>query len=114
MSQNGKKSGGDKTRAVFNSNAEVAKKADAGTAVLLNNPSLKFGTVRKDSGGRILAADIRCDCFGFQMVNVYAFTFSYPKQKREGFFYQIYDYINLNSTVVFLGDFNCVENPTLD
>ena len=104
----------DKTQAVFNSNAEVAKKADAGTAVLLNNALLKFGTVRKDSGGRILAAEIRCDCFGFQVVNVYAFTSSYPKQKREGFFNQIYDYINLNSTVVFLGDFNCVENPTLD
>ena len=42
---------GDKTQAVFNSNAEVAKRADAGTAVLLNNPLLKFGTVRKDSGG---------------------------------------------------------------
>ena len=105
---------GDKTQAVFNSNAEVAKKADAGTAVLLNNPSLKFSTVRKDSGGRILAAEIRCDCFGFQVVNVYAFTSSYPKQKREGFFNQIYDYKNLKSTVVFLGDFNCVEYPTLD
>ena len=56
---------GYKTQAVFNSNAEVAKKTDAGTAVLLNNPSLKFGTVRKDSGGRILSAEIRCDCFGF-------------------------------------------------
>ena len=105
---------GDKTQAVFNSNAEVAKKADAGTAVLLNNPLLKFGTVRKDSGGRILTVEIRCDCFGFQVVNVYAFTSSYPKQNREGFFNQIYDYINLNSIVVFLGDFNCVENPTLD
>ena len=105
---------GDKTQAVFNSNAEVAKKADAGTAVLLNNPLLKFGTIRKDNGGRILTAEIRCDCFGFQVVNVYAFTSTYPKPKREGFFNQIYDYLNLNSTVVFLGDFNCVENPTLD
>ena len=52
-SQNGKKSGGDKTQAAFNSNTEVAKKTDAGTAVLLNNPSLQFGTVRKDSGGGI-------------------------------------------------------------
>ena len=50
---------GDKTQAVFNSNAEVAKKTDASTAVLLNNQSLKFGTVRKDTGGRILAAEIR-------------------------------------------------------
>ena len=67
-----------------------------------------------DSGGRILAAEIRCDCFGFQVVNVYAFTSSYPKQKREGFFNQTYDYMNVNSNAVFLGDFNCVENPTLD
>ena len=35
---------GNKTQAVFNLNAEVAKKTDAGTAVLLNNPTLKFGT----------------------------------------------------------------------
>ena len=113
-SQNGKKSGEDKTQAAFNSNAEVTKKTDASTAVLLNNPSLQFVTVRKDSGKGILAAEIRCDCFGFQVVNVYAFTPSYPKQKREGFFNQIYDYMNVNSTAVFLGDFNCVENPTLD
>ena len=33
---------------------------------------------------------------------------------RDSFFNQIYDYINLNSILVFLGDFNCVENPTLD
>ena len=105
---------GVKTPAVFNSNAEVAKKTDTGTAVLLNNLTLKFGTVRMDSGRRILAAEIRCDCIGFQVVNVYAFTSSYPKQKREGFFNQIYDHINVNSTAVFLGDFNCVENPTLD
>ena len=105
---------GDKTQAVFNSNAEVAERADAGTAVLLNNPLLKFGTVRKDSGRRILATEIRRDCFGFQVVNVYAFTSSYPKQILEGIFKQIYDYINLNSTVIFLGNFNCVENPTLD
>ena len=61
-----------------------------------------------------MADEIRCDCFGFQVVNVYAFTSSYPKQKREGFFNQIYDYMNVNSTVVFLADFNCVENPTVD
>ena len=36
------------------------------------------------------------------------------KTKTRRFLNQIYDYINLNFTVVFLGDFNCVENPTLD
>ena len=87
---------GDKNQAVFNSNAEISRKTDAGTAILLNHPSLQFGNVRKDSGGRILTAEIRCDCFVFQVINVYAFTSSYPKQNRVGYFNQIYDFANIN------------------
>ena len=105
---------GDKNQAVFNSNAEISRKTDAGTAILLNHPSLQFANVRKDSGGRILTAEIRCDSFVLQVINVYAFTSSYPKQKREGFFNQIYDFANINLTKILCGDFNCVENPTLD
>ena len=105
---------GDKNQAVFNSNVEISRKADAGTAILLNHPSLHFGNIRKDGGGRILAAEIRCDSFVFQVVNVYAYHSSYPKQKREGFFNQIYDFANINLTKILCGDFNCVENPTLD
>ena len=113
--QKWQKEWGNKSQAVFNSNAEINRKTDAGTAILLYHPSLKFGSIRKDSGGRIiLAAEIRCDSFGFQVININAYTSSYPKQKREGFFNQIYDFINVNSTLVLIGDFNCVENPTLD
>ena len=105
---------GDKNQAVFNSNAEISRKTDAGTAILLNYPSLQFGNIRKDGGGRILTAEIRCDSFVFQVINVYAFPSSYPKQKREGFFKQIYNFANINLTKILCGDFNCVENPTLD
>ena len=105
---------GDKNQAVFNSNAEISRKTDAGTAILLNHPTLQFGNIRKDSGGRILTAEIRCDSFVFQVINVYAFTFTYPKQKREGFFNQLYDFANINLTKILCGDFNCVENPTPD
>ena len=106
---------GDKNQAVFNSNAEISRKTDAGTAILLNHPRLHFGNNSKDSGGRILIAEIRYDSFMFQVINVYAFPSSYPKQKREGFFNQIYDFINnINLTKILYGDFNCVENPTLD
>ena len=105
---------GDKNQAVFNSNTESSRKRDAGTAILLNHPLLKFGSIRKDSEGRILTAEIRCDSFGFQVVSVYAFTASYPKQKRENFFNQLYNFFNVNSTIILLGDFNCVDNPTLD
>ena len=77
---------GDKKQAVFNSNTKTSRKTDAGTAILLNHLLLKFGTVRKDSEGRILTTEIRCDSFGFQVVGVYAFTASYPKQKKRKFF----------------------------
>ena len=105
---------GDKNQAVFNSNAEISRKTNAGTAILLIHPSLQFGNIRKDGGGRILTAEIRCDSFVFQVLSVYAFTSSYSKQKREGFFNQIYNFANINSTKILCGDFNCVENPTLD
>ena len=105
---------GDKNQAVFNSNTESSRKSDAGTAILLNHPLLKFGSIRKDIEGRILTAEIRCDSFGFQVVSVYAFTASYPKQKRENFFNQLYNFFNVNSTIILLGDFNCVDNPTLE
>ena len=35
----------NKNQAVFNSNAEISKKTDAGTAILLNHPSLQFGII---------------------------------------------------------------------
>ena len=105
---------GDKNQTVFNSNAEISRKTDAGTAISLNHHRFQFGNIRKDSGGRILTAEIRCDSFVFQVINVYAFPSSYPKQKREGFFNQIYDFANINLTKILCGDFNCVENPTLN
>ena len=105
---------GDKNQAVFNSNAEIRRKTDAGTAILLNHPSLQFGNIRKDNGGRILTAEIRCNSFVFQVLNVYSFPSSYQKQKKKGFFDQIYDFTNINLTKILCGNFNCVENPTFD
>ena len=80
---------------------------------MLNHLLLKFGTIKKDGEGRILAAEIRCDSFGFQVVGVYVFTASYRKQKRENFFKRLYNFFNVNSTIILLSDFNCVDNPTL-
>ena len=47
-------------------------------------------------------------------MSIYAFPSSYSKQKRERFFNQIYNFANINLTKILCGDFNCVENPTLD
>ena len=37
---------GDKNQAVFNSNAEISRKTDAGTAILLNYLNLQFGNIK--------------------------------------------------------------------
>ena len=106
MNKNGRINGG-KNQALFNSNAEINKKTEAGTADLLSNP-LKFGIIRKDSGGRVLAAEIRCDNFGFQVINILYMPSLYPNQskKEKAFFNQIYDFINVSSTRLLIGDFN--------
>ena len=36
---------GDKKQAVFNTSAEISKKTDASTAILLSHPSIQFGNV---------------------------------------------------------------------
>ena len=38
---------GDKNQAVFNSNAEISRKTDAGTAILINHPRLQFGNIKE-------------------------------------------------------------------
>ena len=38
----------EKNQAVFNCNVETGCKAEASTAVLLNNPMLKFGPLKKE------------------------------------------------------------------
>ena len=72
---------GDKNQAVFDSNAEISRKTDAGKVILLNHSSLQFGNVRKNSGGRILTAEIRCDSFVFQVLNVYYLHFFLSQTK---------------------------------
>ena len=100
-------------QAIFNSNANT-KKADSGTAILLNQPLLKFGPSQEDSDGRILTSEIYCDTFKFQLINIYGYTAAYSKNKRENFFEQLYNYVNPNLPIVLCGDFNCVEDPTRD
>ena len=36
---------GDKNQAVFNSNAEISRKTDAGTAILLNHPTVYISAI---------------------------------------------------------------------
>ena len=73
---------GDKSQAVFNSNAEISRKTDAGTAILLNHPSLQFGNIRKDIGGRILIAEIRCDSFVFSGTQCLCLHFFLSQTKK--------------------------------
>ena len=53
-----------KNQAFFNANAEIGRKANTGTAILLNHPLLNFWHCYAGQGGRVLTAEIRCDSFG--------------------------------------------------
>ena len=82
---------------------------------------LKFGMVRKHSAGRMLAAEIHCNSFVFQVISIYAFSSetktgnsSSPKQKLENFFNEIYIYKSLDIAIILTGDFNAVKNSILD
>ena len=100
-------------QAIFNSGTNTPK-VDSGTAILLNQPLIKFGPYRKDSEGRIISTEIHCDTFKVQIINIYGYTAAYPKNKRENFFKQLYSFVNPNLPVILCGDSNNVEDPTRD
>ena len=100
-------------QAIFNSGTNTSK-VDSGTAILLNQPLIKFGSYRKGSEGRIISTEIHCDTFKVQIINIYGYAAAYPKNKRENFFEQLYSFVNPNLPVILCGDFNSVEDPTQD
>ena len=100
-------------QAIFNSGINT-QKVDSGTAILLNQSLIKFGPYRKDCEGRIISTEIHCDIFKVQIINVDGYTAAYPKNKRENFFKQFYNFVNPNLPVILCGDFNNVKDPTRD
>ena len=53
-------------QAIFNSGINT-QKVDSGSAILLNQPLIKFGPCSKDSEGRIISTEIHCDTFKVQL-----------------------------------------------
>ena len=81
-----------------------------GTAILLGS-SLKKTAHKTDQSGRILTMQIKSQHTSFQLTNIYAPT---DNQHKEHFFNQIDQHMFNNRHTVLTGDFNMVEDPSLD
>nr|CAB3264541.1 pol-like protein [Phallusia mammillata] len=88
--------------------------ASGGVAVLLNSSSISILNSISDSTGRIITTDISTRTHTIHIVNIYAPSGSKNHQARNTFFDSLYPYINSPHPIILTGDFNCVENPSLD
>ena len=102
----------DSTGALFHSNG----KGDGtnGVAILLNHPNLAIISWHSDNEGRILTADSSLRSEIFHLTNIHAPQSGYTVQFRLQFFDSLYCYIYSPHPTIFTGDFNMVENPSLD
>ena len=82
-----------------------------GTAILLGNPDIQIVNEKRDNNGRILTVKIKVNNTPIQIVNIYGPTV--PAQ-REAFFSTIQNYMFDDTLTIMGGDFNMVEDPTLD
>jgi len=85
-----------------------------GVAFLLNHPNLDFITWHGDQNGRVITADFNTSTTTIHIVNIYAPQCGRPVRERALFFDSIYLYLFSPHPTILTGDFNCVENPTLD
>ena len=100
-------------QAVFNLLPQNNKSA-SGTAILLNHLALIFGSIRKDVDGRVVAAEVKHNGFGINVVNIYAPVSSPSISAREDFFNSLYNFIHPNVINILGGDFNMIDDPILD
>ena len=100
-------------QAAFNSLPQNNKTA-SGTAIPFNHPAMVFGTIRKDVDGQVVAAEVKHNGFFINVVNTYAPTSSRSVSVREDFFNSLYIYIHSNMVNILGGDFNTIDDPTLD
>ena len=83
-----------------------------GVAILINNNfEFEFLKERKVKGGNILAVEINIEKVRFTLINIYG-----PNTDQPEFFDLIKEWIIEfeNENFVICGDFNLVQNPTLD
>ena len=101
-----------KHRALFHSHSRNDR--SNGVAFLLNHSDLRFTNWYGDETGRILSADFDTPTDAIHIVNIYAPQCGRPARERALFFDSIYLYLCSPHPTLLAGDFNCVENSTLD
>ena len=83
-----------------------------GTAIFISH-SLDFSVVKyhRDLDGRFQFVDVLIDGIPFRLINIYA-----PNNNvlRKEFFDDIYPFIMSKNMKILGGDFNCIDNPSID
>ena len=100
------------TRALFHSSSKNDR--SNGVALLLNHSAIQFANWFGDHEGRILTADISIQTTKIHVVNIYAPQRNHSLCSRICFFDSLYSHIYSTHPTILTGDFNMVENSTLD
>jgi len=99
-------------RALFHSSSKNDR--SNGVALLLNHSAIQFANWFGDQEGRILTADISIQTTKIHVVNIYAPQRNHSLCSRIRFFDSLYSHIYSTHPTILTGDFNMVENSTLD
>ena len=83
---------------------------ERGVAILIKK-DIEISEVTNDKGGRILAANLYFHETCFRIINIYGPN---NPQKKENFFKSIEKHTRKCDILILSGDFNMVENPSLD
>ena len=83
-----------------------------GVGVIVNKQfDCELNNFKFDYFGRYVSIDANCDGFDCKFISVYA-----PNNaaERKQFFHDLYIYFMGSKPIILAGDFNCIENITLD
>ena len=85
--------------------------SSGGTATLILNPNIRSSDVKMDDDGRIITLKLKVETTFIQVINIYAPT---QLNEREDFFNSINQFTFNTSHTILAGDFNMVEDLSLD
>ena len=96
---------------IFNSNKNSATPTN-GVAIFINDVNTDAKTITNDLDGRIIAVDITIQGTTLHLINIYAPVGNMTT--KDAFFNKLYPYTLSNIPTIMAGDFNIVDQPTVD
>ena len=94
--------------------SSIKQQAESVVAILAQNKNIYMEKISSDLQGRILTAKVFKEQETFYVTNIYAPAGAQKRKQNYIFFESLYPYIQTNGPTILAGDFNCIENPTLD